>query len=152
MWDTDIYGECPAADIAEVCERIKLFLKRRRGIQLSLSPQKLHRSILEYIWMRYSFLPTQISYPKRKQEAPIGWNVEKERIWRQWIFHECDGLAWEREVMNPIFGTDERLWEAQMSVCSTCEPHWTKCAPASQLPLCANVYCDIESRLRAYCW
>jgi len=114
MWDTDQYDECPAADIAEVCDLIKVFLKRRHGLQLSLSPQKLHRSILEYIWMRYSAPPTHISYPKRKQEAPIGWNIEKERIWRQWIFHECGLQAWENEVMRPVFGTDERLWEASI--------------------------------------
>ena len=115
MWETDCYDECPAADVAEVCDRILGFLKRRhRGIQMSLTPQKLHRSILEYIWIRYSALPTQISYPKRKQEAPRGWDIEKERIWRQWIQHVCDVRDWEHEVIRPVFGTDERLWEASI--------------------------------------
>ena len=114
MWETDGYGECPAADVAEICERIQTFLKRRRRLQLSLSPQKLHRSILEYIWMRYTAPPTRISYPKRKQEAPMGWNLDKERVWRQWIFHVCDWASWEREVMHPVFGTDERVWEASI--------------------------------------
>jgi hypothetical protein len=114
MWDTDDYDECPAADVAEVCERIRRFLTRRR-FQLSLQPQKLHRSILEYIWMRYTTLPQHISYPKRKQEAPLGWTVEKERVWRQHIFRVCDWDAWIREVMHPVFGTDERLWEAPIS-------------------------------------
>jgi hypothetical protein len=114
MWDTDYYDECPAADIAEVCDRIQVYLKQR-SFQLSLKPQKLHRSILEYIWMRYSVPSTQISFPKRKQEAPIGWNIEKERIWRQWIFHVCDPISWARDIMRPVFGTDERLWEARIS-------------------------------------
>ena len=114
MWETNQYDECPAADIAEVCDRILPFFKRRRGLQLSLSPQKLHRSILEYIWMRYTTPPERISYPKRKQEAPSGWTIEKESIWRQWISHVCNLAAWEREVIQPVFGTDERLWEASI--------------------------------------
>jgi hypothetical protein len=115
MWDTDEYDECPAADVAEICERIKPFLARRH-FQLSLQPQKLHRSILEYIWMRYSLPPYNISFPKRKQEVPQGWNIEKERIWRQHIFHVCSWDDWEREVMRPVFGTDERLWEASIGI------------------------------------
>jgi hypothetical protein len=111
MWETDEYDECPAADVAEVCERIVPFL-RRRQFQLSLTPQKLHRSILEYIWMRYTTLPQHISYPKRKQTAPIGWTVDKERIWRQHIAHVCPMDAWDQAVIRPVFGTDERLWEA----------------------------------------
>jgi hypothetical protein len=114
MWETDYYGECPAADIAKVCDRIIGFLKRRRRIELSLSSQKLHRSILEYIWMRYTAPSTHISYPKRKQEAPIGWNIDKESVWRQWLHHLCNWGAWEQEVMYPVFGTDERLWEASI--------------------------------------
>jgi hypothetical protein len=114
MWDTDYYDECPADDIAAVCDRIQMYLKQR-SIQLSLKPQKLHRSILEYIWLRYSAPSTQISFPKRKQEAPLGWNIEKERIWKQWIFHVCDQVSWERDIMRPVFGTDERLWEARIS-------------------------------------
>lgn len=111
MWETDGYGECPAADVAEMCDRIVPFLKRRQ-FQLSLPAQKLHRSILEYVWLRYTAQPQNISYPKRKQEAPRGWNVDKERIWRQHIHHVCGLESWDREVIQPVFGTDERLWES----------------------------------------
>lgn len=109
-----MYDECPAADMANVCDRIAAFLKRRR-FQMGISRPKLHRSLLEYVWMRYTKPASSISSPLSVLKGPAGWDDTKDCIWRQYIAHVCGMDEWESEVMEPVFGECVRFWEERIS-------------------------------------
>jgi hypothetical protein len=99
--------EC-ITDITFVCEQIVKFVEHR-GMTMSLSPNDLHKSIVRYIFLRQYNHRYAISKPVRKTQRPPGWTRDYEDLWRDWLDSHAD--AWITEVMDPVFGTNEKPWE-----------------------------------------
>ena len=70
--------------------------------------------ILHYITLRRRAQPFAISNPLFDPSAPEGWGNYEEDVWREWIDYTFTLESWNDEVMTPIFGSDVRLWEANI--------------------------------------
>jgi len=55
-----------------------------------------------------------ISLPQNPSSRPAGWTEKEEEIWIDWINYHCTLDDWSAEVMEPVFGSNVRMWEAQM--------------------------------------
>jgi hypothetical protein len=121
------YGECAAADVQDLVFLFQEYVERR-GANLAVEPQRLVTHILKYISLRQKYSRFDISAPLTKPVVPVGWTSEDETIWTDWLWHTCDVDSWENEVLEPIFGTDIRLWEATCEgwrlELMTCFPWW----------------------------
>ena len=111
LWSNNQYGELVADDIAGVVHGIHTFLKRR-GIPIAVNKQKHLTLIMEYIWRRQKTPSLLLKGPATRPRKPTGWEEKHELIWRQWIHHVSSLDAWLFEVMYPVFGNEERIWEA----------------------------------------
>lgn len=85
---------------------------RWRGFAPSLSRAQLARQILQYIWMRQRLPWHEISIPRHKRHMPEGWSRIMESVWLDCIDQKCELETWGSEVIEPVFGRDERTWEA----------------------------------------
>jgi hypothetical protein len=115
-WDSlfEPYGwdDCAAADdTALLAERIERFV-RRQGVELSLTPARLARQILEYVWMRQGLSAYEIARTQNPA-MPAGWKTTHERLWVDWIWHVFTLDDWQNLVVSSVFGTDVRSWEPE---------------------------------------
>lgn len=101
-----------AEDALAIAERITVWVARK-GVALELPPPRLARQILQYVWMRQTTPWHEIDGPRHQRSLPVGWTRQHERIWCDWIVHVFELEAWQREVMDPVFGTDTRSWEPE---------------------------------------
>lgn len=83
----------------------------RRGVSLTMSVNKLHREIIQYIRLRHKV--DRYSVIKKSSVKPKGWKAHHERLWQDWIVYYCDIDTWTTEVLEPVFGTNEEVWEAK---------------------------------------
>lgn len=97
-----------AAGLAQMIHR----LLGRFGLHLCMTEERLARQILQYIWMRMAYPAHEISVPQHERGVPDGWTRENEEIWLDWISMKIDLDQWKPEVLQPVFGSDERTWEA----------------------------------------
>ena len=86
----------------------------RRGVVPELAPRRMITQILRYITLRRRSGPFAISNPLFDPSSPEGWGDYEEDVWQEWIDYTFTLDSWNDEVMNPIFGTDVRLWEASI--------------------------------------
>jgi hypothetical protein len=113
FFDYNKYDEVAARDIQGVAEAIEQFVQRR-GASLDMKVVKLTRAIIHYCILRQNSLAHEISDPQRKIVKPRGWTARHERLWQEWVQFTFDLDEWDREVIQPIFGSDERYWECCM--------------------------------------
>ena len=106
------YGESIEADVVKVVRYIEAYLKRR-SVSLELTPSRLKRHIMQFISLRQKSSFFDISTPRMTPTEPAEWTAHHERVWCDWINYHCDLDSWTREVMQPMFGTDVRFWEAR---------------------------------------
>lgn len=105
------YGECALDDMEALVDRIEIFA-RRRGVSLELDRRRLVRQLLQYVSLRQQTMScVQISNPHFDPSEPEGWTDHDEDIWNDWIQHTCSLENWHTEVLQPVFGSDIRLWE-----------------------------------------
>ena len=105
------YGECAMEDIQDLVGLFETYVKRR-GAALAIEPGRLVAHILQYVYLRQTSSVYEISGPRTQPVTPVGWTAEEEAIWSDWIAMHCSFESWGAEVLDPIFGTDIRLWEA----------------------------------------
>jgi hypothetical protein len=113
-WTTNEYDERPASDIIDVVICMESYVTRRGGY-LGLSLRRIRDQIIGYVRWRMRHAWMDVSPPRHEQVIPLGWTSYTERLWTDWLadtFHYDD---WEREVIDPVFGTDERFWETRCS-------------------------------------
>jgi len=106
-----VYRESMEGDVFETVSYIEAHLKRR-GVTLEMSPRRLTAHILQYIRLRQHASFYDISTPLTEPINPVSWTAHHERVWCDWINYNCDLDSWTKEVMQPMFGTDVRFWEA----------------------------------------
>ena len=106
-------SESVLIDVHAIAIRIGRFLKCR-GVEPELSMSNLVGRIYRYIRLRKSSPWYMISLPTSQPYRPEGWKDKEEEIWMDWIHCHCTLDDWSAEVMEPVFGSDIRLWEAQM--------------------------------------
>lgn len=99
-------------DALELAERIMVWVACK-GVKIELTPPRLARQILHYIWLRQDAGAYDIVGPSDRRILPAGWTAHHERVWRDWIDHVFEAESWGREVMEPLFGTDVRSWEVR---------------------------------------
>jgi hypothetical protein len=87
----------------------------KRGATLALNPHILVNQILSFIELRQSASVYEISNPGFEPIRPDGWTLKDESLWISWVYSTCPMDSWIPEIMDPVFGSDIRLWE------STCE-------------------------------
>jgi hypothetical protein len=112
-WTNNWCDECPAMDVHRVAEKIAILVTERGG-RLSLSVERLRNQIMEYITWRRRFAAYQISPPRHELRPPKDWTEHAERVWTDWVTDTFSVEDWVEQVIRPIFGTDERNWEAHM--------------------------------------
>lgn len=106
----DSDGYCAAVDVEAIVSLIRDFVESR-GCQMGLDGRRLAHQLLRYIQLRTSMAEYQISNPQYKPMAPPGWCSAKERDWILWIHHTFRLEDWQTEVVDPVFGMEERWWE-----------------------------------------
>lgn len=105
------YDECAAEDVRAIVSRIQTCVEQR-GAKLALDSKALTRQILTFLTLRQRCSVYEISDPPNKRYIPEGWTTADERLWQDWIHTMFPVEHWLAEVMDPIFGSDMRLWEA----------------------------------------
>lgn len=111
LWVPNQWGECVATDVAGVAHCIESYLGRR-DIELGVSRRQIARTIVEYVWRRQRRLALQLRGPQSGSRRPEGWDIRHEEIWRQWLEQRLTPESFEEEVLLPVFGVDQRTWEA----------------------------------------
>jgi hypothetical protein len=107
----DSEGYCAAVDVEAIVRLFRDFVESR-NCKMEIDGRRLAHQILRYIQLRSSVAEHQISNPRFLVSTPSGWSAEKEREWKMWIYHIFRLEEWQKEVMDPVFGSNERLWEA----------------------------------------
>lgn len=101
----------PEDELLALAEAITAFVERRGGT-LAVTPRQLTLILLNYVQMRYDVPWYKIAFRQSsRQKKPTGWTADNERIWQDWITYTFDLEDWNREVIQPLFGTDVRSWE-----------------------------------------
>jgi hypothetical protein len=111
LWSNSRYDELVVDDIAGVVHGTHEFLKRRR-IPIGVNKRAHLKLLMEYVWRRQKTPALLLKGPATRPRKPAGWEESHELIWRQWIHHVCSLDAWLIEVMYPVFGKEERIWES----------------------------------------
>lgn len=109
------WDDCAAIDdLFAVAERTETWVRAHGKVGLELKPVRLARQMLHYVWMRAQGLRwSDIDGPRHVRRAPVGWTSRHERLWVDWIHHRFELDEWRQQVLDPVFGTDERSWEAR---------------------------------------
>ncbi len=114
LYTTANYDERPAiADLQEVVARIEDFVADRGGI-LRVKGRDLLRVLLHYIAfrMRTPYTMIRCTRPVRR---PKNWLRMHEDAWLVWMEDTFPVSEWMEEVMDPVFGSDVRMWESKIA-------------------------------------
>jgi hypothetical protein len=112
-WTENIYGEKPVDDVNDVIRYVDDMLKTSRA-KLCLTPVRLRDQILEYLRLRHRHSDGRISVPHHSLNNPSDWTPHAEEVWTDWFQDTFTPERWTSEVLEPVFGTDERFWEAKI--------------------------------------
>ena len=104
------YGECIADDVENIVKEFESYI-RRRGLYLELPPAEIASQIMNYIQLRHSMHPLQISNPRNIPSMPEDWSDYDEEIWLDYLEQRFTIPSWQCEVMYPVFGSEVHLWE-----------------------------------------
>jgi len=107
------YGECAADDAVAIVRRFMRYIGSH-GAAMELDPRRMVTQILQFIALRKKSYFLEISTPLFDPLEPEGWSKYEEDIWQEWIHYTFTLDSWNEQVMNPIFGSDIRLWEANI--------------------------------------
>lgn len=110
LYTTAKYDERPAiSDLREVVARMEDFVADRGGI-LRVKGRDLLRVLLHYITFRMR-TPYTMIHCTRPVRRPKGWLRVHEQNWLIWMEDAFPVHEWMEEVINPVFGSDVRMWE-----------------------------------------
>lgn len=106
------YGECAAVDVREIVRRMK-WVVEQSDAELELNTSVLVNQILTFILLRQTASVHEISNPHIKPSIPDDWTYDDECMWIDWIHTAFPIEFWTAKVMEPVFGSDVRLWERE---------------------------------------
>lgn len=112
-WTENWCDECPVMDIHRVAEGIEKLVTCRKAY-LNLSVDRLRNQIVDYIVWRIRKAHYEISVPQHDTREPVDWTDHAEHVWQDWVTDTFQVEEWVDAVITPVFGTDERNWEARM--------------------------------------
>jgi hypothetical protein len=110
-WTENSYGERPVDDVNDVIRYMDDMLGRSKAT-LCLKPVRLREQILEYLRLRHRHPAGRISVPLHRLNEPKDWDAHAEEVWTDWFQNTFTPERWTAEVLEPVFGTDQRFWEA----------------------------------------
>jgi len=109
---TNEYDECAASDIEELVFYMSGLLEQK-GLQFEVDAHKMVRKILTYVMLRHSRGRLELmSVPSGSRSVPKEWTEDYEAMWIEYIDAEISPEEWQEKVLEPVFGTDIRIWEA----------------------------------------
>jgi hypothetical protein len=86
---------------------------RRRGGHLNLPICSLQSALMRFINLRSMKPLSSIQATPAHDKKPIGWTDHHEMVWNEWFNFYFSYDDWIREVMTPVFGTGEHIWEPE---------------------------------------
>lgn len=110
--ERNAFGECAEEDAWILAGRVQAFVESAGG-GLDVSRVQLMRQILKFVHMRQWNGFNDLSGPGHRSFKPQGWTPHREQVWRDWIDRTFTLEDWQTDVIGPVFGTDERSWEAR---------------------------------------
>jgi hypothetical protein len=107
------WDDCAAMDdLLAVAERTTAWVRAHGKVGLELVPAQLARQLLDYVCLRGRGASwSDLDGPRYTRSLPVGWTAHHERLWNDWIHYSFAIEDWRRQVLDPVFGTDERSWE-----------------------------------------
>lgn len=112
-WTENEYGEIPVNDVNDVIRYMSDMLARSK-VTLCLKPVRLREQILGYLALRHRYPVERISFPQHPLHQPSDWTPHAEEVWTDWLQDAFPPERWTSEVLEPVFGTDQRFWEANI--------------------------------------
>ena len=108
------YGECASDDVLAIVEHMTAWMRLYK-VEPELSEERWVRQILHYILARHQGKSAcEINFT-HQPEKPTGWTAQDEQYWRDWVSYTFELRDWQKRVIQPVFGSDERLWEVNIN-------------------------------------
>lgn len=105
-------------DAAELADRIARLVTEHLGLRLSVTRRELVATIRQYVEARQWAGAYRVSVkPLTTELIPDGWTAHDESVWQWWLGDKVSAEVWDAVVIEPVFGTDVRVWE-------TMGPEW----------------------------
>jgi hypothetical protein len=99
------------ADARNMAGRIVQILDQY-GIWLAVSPGMLSSMIRQYAEARrWSSAYNVRILPTDRSTKPTGWTTHDEDVWQSRLSDCITDVVWATEIIDPVFGTDVRVWE-----------------------------------------
>jgi hypothetical protein len=117
VWTENKYGERPIDDVNAI---VRLLIQEvgRDKATMCLEPKRLRNQIVDYLSLRHRKQAHEISVPYHDLNEPRDWTPHAEEVWTDWVQHVFPPERWTSRVLEPVFGTDDRFWEAHIG------PRW----------------------------
>lgn len=98
-------------DMADMAGRI-VTLVRSRGVSLTVNVAQLARILRQYAEARQTFGPYEVRIlPNSPLRTAGGWTAHDEEVWLSWLSDAVTDDVWQQHIIDPVFGTDIRVWE-----------------------------------------
>jgi hypothetical protein len=98
-------------DTTDMAGRIRRVMDHH-GIWLAVSPGMLAVIIRQYAEARRWSGPYDVRVvPAPSSSKPEGWTAHDEDVWLSHLSNCVTDDVWASEVVDPVFGTDVRVWE-----------------------------------------
>ncbi len=107
------YGECALDDVLAIVEYMTRWMRDHK-LEPELSEERWVRQILHYILARHQGKSACDINLSHQPEKPTGWTVQDEAYWSDWLTHTFELPVWQRRILQPVFGSDQRLWEVNI--------------------------------------
>ena len=103
-------------DAAELADRIAHLVTEHLGLRLSVTRRELVATIRQYVEARQwaDAYRVSVNVPTT-QLVPEGWTAHDESVWQWWLGDKVSAEVWDAVVIEPVFGTDVRIWETMGS-------------------------------------
>jgi hypothetical protein len=107
------YGECALDDVVAIVEYTTAWLREHK-LEPELSEERWVRQILHYILARHRGAEPWAVSTTHVPDKPVGWTEQDEKYWDDWVNYTLSLREWEKRVLRPVFGSDQRLWEVNI--------------------------------------
>ena len=107
------YGECASDDVLAIIESMTAWMRLYK-VGPELSEERWVRQILHYILARHQSKSAGEINLAHETEKPVGWTSQDEVHWQDWISQTFEICDWQKRIIQPIFGSDTRLWEVNI--------------------------------------
>lgn len=99
-------------DSVELAQRVQQLITEHLGLSMAVSRGALIAAIRQYAEARQWWGPYNVRVDgPRDIYIPEGWSTHDEDVWKWWLYDKVNEDVWDSVVIDPVFGTDIRVWE-----------------------------------------